>query len=231
MKIPYENSILNKIIIRGIVGINKAIMNKDNTHVTKSGDDFVSKPQWLIYTDGSVLLDLLNHEKVDFTKTISNDIQEIYDILGVEAARCAIINELTEVIEDAGSYVNSRHIALLADIMTTRGGLMSIDRHGINRSERGPLAKCSFEETPDIIVKAAMFGEYDHMEGVSGNIMMGQTVPIGTGSVDVLFDEERYIDALASIEEEEDTISDLPPKRSEYCKEHMFDFSLSLDDL
>ena len=141
-----EESILNKIIIRGIVGINKAIMNKDNTHVTRVGDDYVQRPQWLIYTDGSVLLDLLNHEKVDFTKTISNDIQEIYQTLGVEAARCAIINELTEVIEDAGSYVNSRHIALLADIMTTRGGLMSIDRHGINRSERGPLAKCSLKK-------------------------------------------------------------------------------------
>ena len=67
-----EESILNKIIIRGIVGINKAIMNKDNTHVTRVGDDYVQRPQWLIYTDGSVLLDLLNHEKVDFTKTISN---------------------------------------------------------------------------------------------------------------------------------------------------------------
>ena len=226
-----ESSILNKIIIRGIVGINKAIMNKDNTHVTKVGDDYVNKPQWVIYTDGSVLLDLLNHESVDFTKTICNDIQEIYKTLGVEAARCAIINELTEVIEDAGSYVNSRHIALLADIMTTRGGLMSIDRHGINRSERGPLAKCSFEETPDIIVKAAMFGEYDHMEGVSGNIMMGQTVPIGTGSIDVLFDEERYIDALATIDDDDEIVGELPPKRSEYCKEHKLDFSISLDDL
>ena len=76
-----------------------------------------------------------------------------------------------------------------------------------------------------------MFGEYDHMEGVSGNIMMGQTVPIGTGSVDILFDEERYIDALASIEEEEEVVSELPPKRSEYCKEENFEFSISLDDL
>ena len=115
--------------------------------------------------------------------------------------------------------------------MTTRGGLMSIDRHGINRSERGPLAKCSFEETPDIIVKAAMFGEYDHMEGVSGNIMMGQTVPIGTGSIDVLFDEERYIDALATIDDDDEVVGELPPKRSEYCKEHKLDFSISLDDL
>ena len=157
----------------------------------------MNKPQWLIYTDGSVLLDLLNHEQVDFTKTISNDIQEIYDILGVEAARCAIINELTEVIEDAGSYVNSRHIALLADIMTTRGGLMSIDRHGINRSERGPLAKCSFEETTDQLFKASIFGELDKLNGVSSNIMMGQIPKCGTGESDILIDETKLLEIPA----------------------------------
>ena len=224
-----EQSILNKIIIRGIVGINKANMSKDNTHFVKVDGDYVQKPQWVIYTDGSVLLDLLNHPKIDFTRTICNDIQEIYNTLGVEAARCALINELIEVIEDAGSYVNSRHITLLADVMTSRGGLMSIDRHGINRSERGPLAKCSFEETPDIIVKAAIFGECDPMEGVSGNIMVGQTVSTGTGCVDVLFDEEMYISHLTNIDEDEDEFEmELPPKKSEYCKSENFEFSIGM---
>lgn len=224
-----EQSILNKIIIRGIVGINKANMSKDNTNYIKVDGDYVQKPQWVIYTDGSVLLDLLNHPKIDFTRTICNDIQEIYNTLGVEAARCALINELIEVIEDAGSYVNSRHITLLADVMTCRGGLMSIDRHGINRSERGPLAKCSFEETPDILVKAAIFGECDPMEGVSSNIMVGQAVSSGTGCVDVLFDEEMYIDHLTTIDEDEDTLDmELPPKKSEYCSSENFDFSIKI---
>jgi DNA-directed RNA polymerase II subunit RPB1 len=204
-------------------------MSKDNTHFVKVDGDYVQKPQWVIYTDGSVLLDLLNHPKIDFTRTICNDIQEIYNTLGVEAARCALINELIEVIEDAGSYVNSRHITLLADVMTSRGGLMSIDRHGINRSERGPLAKCSFEETPDIIVKAAIFGECDPMEGVSGNIMVGQTVSTGTGCVDVLFDEEMYISHLTNIDEDEDEFEmELPPKKSEYCKSENFEFSIGM---
>ena len=224
-----EQSILNKIIIRGIVGINKANMSKDNTNCVKVDGDYVQKPQWVIYTDGSVLLDLLNHPKIDFTRTICNDIQEIYNTLGVEAARCALINELIEVIEDAGSYVNSRHITLLADVMTSRGGLMSIDRHGINRSERGPLAKCSFEETPDILVKAAIFGECDPMEGVSGNIMVGQAVSTGTGCVDVLFDEEMYIDQLSAIDEEEEKFDmEMPPKKSEFCKPENFEFSIKI---
>ena len=77
-------------------------------------------------------------------------------MFGIEAARKMLYKEISDVFEMSGSYVNSRHIALLVDVITNRGGLMSIDRHGINKSDRGPLAKCSFEETPDIISKAAM---------------------------------------------------------------------------
>ena len=87
-------------------------------------------------------------------------------------------------------------INLLVDIMTNKGTLMSVDRHGINKSDRGPLAKCSFEETPDIIAKAAIFGELDKIKSVSANIMVGQEPPIGTGSIDVIFDEEQYFKNL-----------------------------------
>jgi DNA-directed RNA polymerase beta' subunit len=73
---------------------------------------------------------------------------------------------------------------------------MSIDRHGINKSDRGPLAKCSFEETPDIIARAAIFGELDKVTSVSSNIMLGQEVPIGTGATEVLFDEEKYFNSI-----------------------------------
>ena len=79
---------------------------------------------------------------------------------------------------------------------------MSIDRHGINKSDRGPLAKCSFEETPDIIARAAIFGELDKVTSVSSNIMLGQEVPIGTGAVDVMFDEEKYFENIQSVHEE-----------------------------
>ena len=95
---------------------------------------------------------------------------------------------------------------MLADVMTNKGGLMSMDRHGINKSYRGPLAKCSFEETPDIIAKAAIFGEFDNVQGVSANIMLGQEVPCGTGSIEILFDEEKFIDLAGSMSHQHENI-------------------------
>ena len=161
--------------------------------MTKVGEDYERIPQWVIDANGTNLVDVMNHSHVDFSKTFSNDINEIYEVLGVEAAREAIIQEITELLSFDGTYINYRHISLLADVMTNRGSIMSIDRHGINKSDRGPLAKCSFEETPDIISKAAIFGEYDRITGVSANIMLGQEVKSGTGFVDLMFDEETYM--------------------------------------
>jgi DNA-directed RNA polymerase II subunit RPB1 len=107
--------------------------------------------------------------------------------------------------------------------MTNRGYLMSVDRHGINKSDNGPLAKCSFEETPDIIARAAIFGQLDKLKSVSSNIMLGQEVPIGTGSVELLFDEEKYIETVASMptiaeEEKQVSISEKDIFASRYCE-------------
>jgi DNA-directed RNA polymerase II subunit RPB1 len=107
-----------------------------------------------------------------------------------------------------------------------------MDRHGINKSDRGPLAKCSFEETADVIARAAIFGELDKLNGVSANIMMGQEVPIGTGSIDVLFDEEQYsLSNYETIKEEniEEEIVDVEQRTAfvnEYCREENFDMGL-----
>ena len=136
---------------------------------------------------------------VDIERTISSDLHEVYNIFGVEAARNLIIDEITEIFSSSSSYINYRHIALLADLITNKGILMSIDRHGLNKSDIGPLAKCSFEETPDIIIKAAIFNELDNIKGVSSNIMLGQEVPVGTGSVDLLFDEQQYIQEIQKL--------------------------------
>ena len=99
---------------------------------------------------------------------------------------------------------------------------MSIDRHGINKSDRGPLAKCSFEETPDIIAKAAIFGELDKVKSVSANIMLGQEVPIGTGAVDILFDEEKYFENILpeidSVVEQEEEVEDKNTFVNQYCE-------------
>ena len=110
--------------------------------------------------------------------------------------------------------------------MTNKGYLMSMDRHGINKSDRGTLAKCSFEETPDILARAAIFGACDKMNSVSANIMLGQEVSIGTGAIDLLFDEEKYmelnkelhIDPQTDSDDEEDDI-EKQEFISDYCKD------------
>ena len=194
-----EKTILNDIILTGIKGVKNASMypNHNFKLYEPSLKEFQQKTRWIIQTDGTNLKDIFMHPAVNAYETFSNDIYEIYETLGVEAARQAIFNEIYEVFNLSGNYVNSRHIQLLADIITNRGGLMSIDRHGINKSDRGPLAKCSFEETPDIIARAAIFGELDKIQSVSSNIMLGQETPIGTGSVDIMFDEEKYFEHLS----------------------------------
>jgi DNA-directed RNA polymerase II subunit RPB1 len=125
---------------------------------------------------------------VDYKKTISNDIIEILNVLGIEAVRMALINELRAVLNFYGIYVNYRHIATLCDVMTHKGKLTSITRHGINRLDCGPLRKCSFEETVEILLEAAVYNENDMLKGITENIILGQLAPFGTGSFDLVLD-------------------------------------------
>ena len=126
-----------------------------------------------------------------------------------EAARTVLMSEIREVIDASGNYVNFRHLSLLCDIMTNRGSLMSIDRFGINRGNIGPLAKCSFEETTDQLFKASIFGEVDHLTGVSSNIMMGQIPPSGTGDSDIIIDETKLVDVYGDEDVELDGMNGL----------------------
>ena len=197
-----EQQILN-ITIKGIKNIKKANMEKHENIYRKINGHYVKKPEWVIDTDGSNVIDVLSLPEVDSARSFTNDLHEVYKVFGIEAARELLIREITDVISFDGTYVNYHHISLLADTMTNKGIIMSIDRHGINKSDRGPLAKCSFEETPDILAKAAIFGEIDNMLGPSANIMMGQEVKSGTGCIDVLFDEESLFERIESMEEPE----------------------------
>ena len=218
-----EKTILNEIILSGLKNIESASMepNENFIEFNELTGKYEKKTRWEIYTSGSNLEDVLIHPAVNPYETTSNNIWEIYGIFGIEAARKMLYTEISDVFELAGSYVNSRHISLLVDIITNRGSLMSIDRHGINKSDRGPLAKCSFEETPDIISKAAIFGELDKVRSVSANIMLGQEVPIGTGAVDILFDEEKYFENLLQQvnepEEDEEILEDKNKFVDTYC--------------
>lgn len=197
-----EQNIIDNIIIKGIKDIKKVILleNKkmtfDNTKET-----FINTTEWYMDTNGNNLLDILAHPNIDYTRTISNDVNEVYEVFGIEAARLVLLNELNEMLASEG--VNYRHISLLVDTMTNKGALLSIDRHGINRSDIGPFAKCSFEETSDMLIKAGIFGEYDKINGVSANIMLGQVAPCGTGDTEIMIDEEKLMN-INDIDEQED---------------------------
>ena len=195
-----EKNIMDNILIKGVKNINKSIMNKQTYQLYNEDTlQFEETFEWVLDTSGTNMVDVMSHPKVDYTKTLSNDINEIYDLLGIEAARNALYNELSGVIADAELYVNYRHIALLVDTMTNRGYLLSIDRHGINRVDVGPLAKCSFEETTDMLIKAGIFSEVDKITGVSANIMLGQIPPCGTGDSQILIDEHKLLNQVLNV--------------------------------
>jgi DNA-directed RNA polymerase II subunit RPB1 len=111
-------------------------------------------------------------------------------VLGIEATRLSLIYELRVILGSYDIYVNYRHISTLVDIMTLRGILTSITRHGINRTNCGAIRKCTFEETTEILLEAAFFGERDPLSGISENIIFGQLAPYGTGSFDVVIDSK-----------------------------------------
>jgi len=123
--------------------------------------------------------------------TISNDVWEIYQVYGIEAARNCLIHEISEVLEYNGTYISPRHIDLLVDVMTNQGTLVSVDRHGVNKTDSGPLHRASFEETTTQITNASIFNEVDQMTGVSGNIMFGQFIPTGTNAFRIALDIDK----------------------------------------
>uniref|UniRef100_A0A8V0X8E6 3'-5' exoribonuclease n=2 Tax=Gallus gallus TaxID=9031 RepID=A0A8V0X8E6_CHICK len=191
-----ESNMLTDMTLQGIEQISKVYMhlpqtdNKKKIIITEDGE-FKALQEWILETDGVSLMRVLSEKDVDPVRTTSNDIVEIFTVLGIEAVRKALERELYHVISFDGSYVNYRHLALLCDTMTSRGHLMAITRHGVNRQDTGPLMKCSFEETVDVLMEAAAHGESDPMKGVSENIMLGQLAPAGTGCFDLLLDAEK----------------------------------------
>ena len=193
--------ILMGITIQGIPNIEKVSPQMMKKLTYNEDGSYNQSTEWYLWTVGVNLVDVLMNENVDSTRTLSNDINEITEIFGIEATRNIILRELLKMPDYP---VNYRHISLLGDIMTHRGVIMKIERHGINRSgERGPIAKATFEESLEILVKASTFGEKDKMGGVSANIMFGQLPKVGTNSFELLFDEGKFITELKGIREKE----------------------------
>ena len=195
----FQDQLLNGIVLRGVKNINKVILRKIKDNLIEKGGSYQKEDIWVLDTIGTNLLEVLGLDFIDPQRSISNDIMEIFDVLGMEAARQCIYNELAEVLEFDGSYVNAHHMALLCDRMTFSHKLISIFRHGINNDDIGPIAKASFEETPEMFLKAARHAELDNLRGISANVMCGQEGMFGTASFQVVLDineminlEEKY---------------------------------------
>ena len=189
----FQDNMLNNIVLRGVKGLSNVLLRKITDSVVKVDGAYTKKETWVLDTTGTNLLAALALDYIDVTRTISNDIQEIYNVLGVEAARVAILTELSEVMEFDNTYINYHHLIMLADRMTASANMVSIFRHGINNDDIGPIAKASFEETPEMFLKAARHAELDEMRGVSANVMCGQEGYFGTSSFQVLLDMNKMM--------------------------------------
>jgi DNA-directed RNA polymerase II subunit RPB1 len=200
-----ETHMLEKVVLRGIDGIKRVyVASEERMREAEDGALIKVKSdpkckEWYLDTDGVNLKSVLGIDGIDPYRTTCNHFTQIKECFGIEATRAALIKELHAVLSFDGSYVNHRHMALLCDVMTARGTLMAVTRHGINRSDTGALMRCSFEETVEILFDAAAAGELDDCRGVSENIILGQLAPSGTGEFDMLLDQKMLENVVSTV--------------------------------
>jgi DNA-directed RNA polymerase subunit A" len=169
-KLKYK---LLELHMKGIKGVTQAIISKEND-------------EWVINTLGSNLKKVLRIEGVNPYRTTCNNIFEVMDVLGIEAARNAIINQSKYTLDEQGLDVDVRYIMLLADLMTFTGGIKAIGRYGIAGEKRSVLARAAFEETKKHLISASITNASDDLSGIVENIMMNQVIPAGTGSYSLI---------------------------------------------
>lgn len=164
--------------LKGIRGVTQAIINKEGG-------------EWVIHTLGSNLKKTLKIKGVDPERTTSNNIFEVMEVLGIEAARNAIISQANYTLDEQGLNVDIRYIMLLADLMTVTGHIKPIGRYGIAGAKLSVLARAAFEETKKHLISASIKNEHDDLSGIVENIMMNQVIPVGTGAFDLMGDIPR----------------------------------------
>lgn len=166
---------LKKIVIKGIPSIKRVVVRKE--------DDKDPSSEYALYTEGTALKEVLEIEGVDPTRTTTNNILEIYEVFGIEAARNAIIREISNTLREQGLDVDIRHIMLVADLMTSDGEVKQIGRHGISGEKASVFARAAFEVTVNHLLDAGMRGNVDELRGVTENVIVGQPIKMGTGDI------------------------------------------------
>ena len=165
---------VQSVILKGIKGIRRVVIRKE-----ESGE-------YVLYTEGSMLKEVLAIDGVDATRTRTNNVNEIFEVMGIEAARQALIHEATETLREQGLTVDVRHIMLVADIMTVDGDVKPIGRHGISGEKASVLARAAFEVTVSHLLDSGMRGDVDELRGVTENVIVGQPIRLGTGNVKLI---------------------------------------------
>jgi len=177
---------LKEITICGISGIQGYYIQRD------------PQKQWYIETVGNHFIELLGNPTFDPTTAMSNNMWDIYQCLGIEAARQYLFEELWNLVTSDGSFINPCHILLLVDIMTHHGNIISISRYGIKKEQIGVLGRASFEESTDHFLNAAFFSEKETIRSVSASIICGKRSRMGTGICELAMDTSR-LESLPSI--------------------------------
>ena len=162
--------------LKGVPNIERANVQLDD----KTGEYYLS-------TIGSNLARISDMEGIDRSRTYTNNIIEIYEYLGIEASRQAIVNELQATLDGARLEVDVRHLLMVADVMTSEGEVRAIGRHGVSGTKHSILARAAFEVTVNHLLKAGIIGERDNLTGVAENIIVGQPISLGTGSVELYY--------------------------------------------
>ncbi|KAF7263909.1 hypothetical protein GWI33_000924 [Rhynchophorus ferrugineus] len=160
------------VVVKGLPSVNRAVIARE---------DRGNKTTYSLCVEGNNLREVMATYGVDGTKTVSNNVIEVYQTLGIEAARETIMSEIKMVMENHGMSVDYRHIMLLAAQMTHTGEVLGITRQGLAKMKPSVLNLASFEKTADHLFDAAYYGQTDKISGVSENIIMGMPAPIGTG--------------------------------------------------
>jgi DNA-directed RNA polymerase II subunit RPB1 len=234
----FQNKLLNGVILRGSIGLKSVSFHKETGQfgITNEVDGvYKAETEYVLDTDGSNFLEVMNHPAVNGNKLYSTNVHDLYEQLGMEAARAGLLIEFDKIFSEVG--VGVRHLGLMVDTMTRSGKLMSMDRYGINERDIGPLAKASFETTAETLINASLFGEVDPVKGVSANIMVGQPIRGGTAFSQILLDESAVVNlykGLSPVEgyDEEEYVplaeDDSAALVSDECSAAKFQMAMSL---
>lgn len=182
--------IVDNLKMKGIDSINDVYDPGEEAYIDIDNPEHEIKntKEYVIFTSGINMYDIRYIRGIDVARTICNDVMQVYDIFGIEAARVALLREITNML--AVTYVNYHHLSVLVDLMTRDGFMISIDRHGMGRTDAAPLGKVSFEKPVEQLLIAAVFNEADPLRGVSARIMTGNVIKGGTGLCDLMLDSE-----------------------------------------